>query len=273
VSSRQIFTSSLNQERLTKAAEAFELIPESQVLVLAPTRGAADDFSRALCDKLGALFGFHRMTLIGLATTLATELLTQRNLAPLSRLGIEALAARSVFASRTEGQLDYFGPVGDTPGFTRALASTLTELRMEGVTSERLAASGVPGKDLAHLLDRYGGALRDRSLADLAVIFDFAAQVVTSSSHRFLGLTLLLLDVLAESNAEQRLLSLLVQRSGAVIATAPAEDKDNVAVLERILGVKAVGSPTASGQGVSRSRGSTVCCYRVCTTSVAVGLL
>jgi len=127
VSSRQIFTSSLNQERLTKAAEAFELIPESQVLVLAPTRGAADDFSRALCDKLGALFGFHRMTLIGLATTLATELLTQRNLAPLSRLGIEALAARSAFACRREGQLDYFGPVGDTPGFTRALASTCPE--------------------------------------------------------------------------------------------------------------------------------------------------
>src|SRR5262249_51847587 len=95
--------------------------------------------------------------------------------------------------------------------------------------------------------------LRDRSLADLVVIFDFATQVVTSSSHRFLGLTLLLLDVLAESNAEQRLLSLLVQRSGAVIATAPAEDKDNVAVLERIMGGKAVGSPTGSGQGVSRS--------------------
>ena len=54
MSSRQIFTSSLNQERLTKAAEAFELIPESQVLVLAPTRGAADDFARALCHKLGA---------------------------------------------------------------------------------------------------------------------------------------------------------------------------------------------------------------------------
>jgi len=110
VPSRQIFTSSSNQERLTRAGEALELLPESQVLVLAPTRGAADDFVRALCDKLGALYGFHRMTLIGLATTLATELLAQRNLAPLSRLGIEALAARSVFACRREGQLDYFGP-------------------------------------------------------------------------------------------------------------------------------------------------------------------
>jgi hypothetical protein len=54
VSSRQIFISSSNQERLTKAVEALELLPESEVLVLAPTRGAADDFARALCHKLGA---------------------------------------------------------------------------------------------------------------------------------------------------------------------------------------------------------------------------
>jgi ATP-dependent helicase/nuclease subunit B len=253
VSTRQMFTSSSNQERLTRAAEALRLLPESQVLVIAPTRGAADDFARVLCDKMRGLYGFHRMTLIGLATTLATELLTQRNLAPLSRLGIEALVARSVFACRREGKLDYFAPVGDTPGFTRALASTLTELGLEGVTSEQLAASGVPGKDLAHLLDRYRNDLRDRSLADLAVIFEFATQVVSSSSHHFLGSTILLLDVLAESNAERTLLSLLVQRSGAVIATAAAADKDNVAVLEHILGVKAADSPTCSGQGVSRS--------------------
>ncbi len=213
--------------------------------------GLLTTLARALCGKRGALCGLHRMTLIRLATTLATELLAERNLAPLSWLSIEALAARSVFVCRREGQLSYFAPVADTPGFTRALASTLNELRMEGVTSERLAASGVPGRDLAGLLDRYGGELRDRSLADLAVIFGAATEVVTGSSHHLLGLPLLLLDVPIESSRERTFLSHLVQRSPAVIATTIAEDGETLATLQAILGVEPVrvDDSAASGHG------------------------
>jgi hypothetical protein len=35
------------------------------------------------------------------------------------------------------------------PGFARALAKTLTEIRLENVPAERLAELGAPGRDLA----------------------------------------------------------------------------------------------------------------------------
>src|SRR4051812_1460863 len=70
----------------------------SEALLIAPTRGAADDFARICCPS-GAL-GLHRMTLNQLAAGLATPRLVAEGLAPASRLGVEAIAARVVHLLR-----------------------------------------------------------------------------------------------------------------------------------------------------------------------------
>ncbi len=240
MSRRQIVTSSSNKTRLQKASHYLEsLLGDSEILVLAPTRGAADDFVRACCDYRQAFYGVHRMTLTHVAASLATELLARQNFAPVTRLSTEALAARSVYACRKDGELGYFRPVADTPGFARALASTLTELRLEGVNSGRLAATGAPGKDLARLLACYQALLETRSLADLAVVFRLAADVAHHSTHRLLGLPALFLDVSVDSASERALVAALAYRSPAVFATALAEDEEGIRTLEEILGVKA----------------------------------
>src|SRR6476619_6608021 len=127
----RIVASSSNQVRIEEALGYFAShLGGSEVLLVAPTRGAADDFTRECGSRHGALFGVHRTTFTGLVADLATEPMAKQNLAPVTRLGTEALAARGIHSCR--GRLAYFGPVADTPGFPRALASTLSELRMEG---------------------------------------------------------------------------------------------------------------------------------------------
>ena len=54
VSTRRIIVSSSNHSRLEAASEYLEtLLGHSEVLALAPTRGATDDFVRGVSDRKG----------------------------------------------------------------------------------------------------------------------------------------------------------------------------------------------------------------------------
>ena len=242
MTARQIFISASNQRRLEKAFEYFASLPEdSEVLVLAATRGATDDFVRACCRARPGLYGVHRFTVTQLASTLATELMAERGLAPAGDLSAVALAARSIQACREAGQLPYFEPVADTAGLARALASTLNELRLAGVAAQSLVAAGAPGQDLAHLLARYEQELEARSLADLATLFRLAVEVASSSAHRLVGLPTLLLDVPIDSRSKEDLLGAVVRKSPTVFATAIAHDTRTIKALEDLISVNGGG--------------------------------
>src|SRR5438477_8350604 len=122
----------------------------SEALLIAPSRGAADDLARRCCA--GGILGLHRMTLNQLAAGLATPRMVAEGKAPASRLGIEAMVARVVHLLRKDGGIPYFAPVSVTPGFSKALTRTLTELRLDGAGSAELLQAGDPGRDLSALL-------------------------------------------------------------------------------------------------------------------------
>ncbi len=136
-------------------------------------------------------------------------------LAPISRLGIEALAARVIHAAATANRLPYFAPVAQTPGFARALAKTITELRLQHAT---------PSGDLAHLLSLYEEELATRSVADLPMLLRLATAEA-AEGHRLTGTPLVLLGLPIESAAHEQLLGALVQRSPSVFATAISDDE------------------------------------------------
>jgi CRISPR/Cas system-associated exonuclease Cas4 (RecB family) len=159
-------------------------------------------------------------------------------LAPISRLGIEALAARIVHAAATANQLPYFAPVAQTPGFARALAKTIAELRLQNVDLRTLAETGPPGRDLAHLLTLYEQELAERSIADLPLLLRLAIEEAAHADHRFTRLPLILLGLAVESAAHHRLLDALVKRSPNVLATATSGD-DAIPALQRVLGIAA----------------------------------
>ena len=108
-----------------------------EVLLVGASRGAVDDCARAMAMSRGVSFGVHRLSVTQLAARLAMLDLAARDRTPISRLGYEALATRATFDAAKDDALRYLAPVRHTPGFPRALAATLTELRLHGSTPLR----------------------------------------------------------------------------------------------------------------------------------------
>ncbi len=228
MASRALVHSRSNATLLQRAAAFLAEQPEhAEILVIAPTRAAANELA-ARAFPLGCQ-GVHALTLTQLAAHLAAQPMGRLALAPISRLGIEALAARIVHTAATAKQLPYFAPVAQTPGFARALAKTITELRLQSVT---------PPGDLAHLFTLYEREIEQRAVADLPLILRLATREAAQTDHRFTRLPLILLGPAIESAAHQRLLAAMVQHSPEVLATATSDD-DAIQSLERILGVTA----------------------------------
>ncbi|MGA2214347.1 MAG: PD-(D/E)XK nuclease family protein [Bryobacteraceae bacterium] len=226
---RTLIQSRSNATLLDRAAAFLSVQPRlSDILVIAPTRAAANEL--AIHAFPAGRQGLHALTLTQLAANLAAQPMGRLALAPISRLGIEALAARIVHTAARANDLPYFAPVAQTPGFARALAKTISELRLEDVTP--------PPGDLAHLLALYEKELAARSVADLPLLLRLAAEEATHTDHRFTRLPLVLLGLAVESAAHERLLATLVQRSPSVFATATSGD-DDIGSLERILGLAA----------------------------------
>ena len=133
----RLLISAKSEQRLRAAAEFVHRYPPgSEITLIGPSRDAIDDFARA--NAGAGTFGWHRFTLPQLAKRLAAAELASRGLARATAVGAEAVAARAAFLLHKEKRLPYFAPVADSPGFARALASTLQELRMARVTPEEL---------------------------------------------------------------------------------------------------------------------------------------
>src|SRR5262244_3441406 len=111
--------------------EQFE--PGAEVLLLGPSRGSVDDLARVIALERGATFGFHRLSFTELAARLAIMELASRDCAPATTLGHEAVATRAAFESRSADAIHYFSPISQTPGFPKALARTLLDLRLAAV--------------------------------------------------------------------------------------------------------------------------------------------
>jgi CRISPR/Cas system-associated exonuclease Cas4 (RecB family) len=200
---------------------------QSEILILAPTRAAAHELAITAFPQ--GCQGIHAFTLLQLAASLAAQPMGRRGLAPISRLGIEAIANRIVNAAERAKKLRYFSPVAHTPGFPRALAHTIAELRLQGVPARELVSTGLPGQDLAHLMQLYQDELEQRSLADLAVLLGFAAEEAAANPNRFTGLPLLLLDLTVESQSHEKFLAALIEKSPSVLAMAISADEQSVA--------------------------------------------
>ncbi|HTW64232.1 MAG TPA: PD-(D/E)XK nuclease family protein [Bryobacteraceae bacterium] len=209
------------------------LSPRDEALIIAPTRAAAAELG--IYAFPSGRQGLYALTLTQLAAHLAVQPMGRLALAAISHLGIEALAARIVHAAATSGKLPYFAPVAQTPGFARALAKTITELRLQNISASTLAETGAPGRDLAHLLSLYEKELDARAVADLPLILRFATQEASHSGHRFAQMPLVLLSLNVESDAHRQLIAALAERSPAIFATAISGDDAAIGSLEQIL--------------------------------------
>ena len=173
----------------------------SPLLVLAGTREAADDLVRSCCSAAGgALAGVYRHTLRDLVLNISTSSMVERGLSPVRRIAREAIAAE--ITARSHAKLSYLAPVAKFPGFARALARTLEDLRLNRITTDQLRSTGRSGPDLALLLTAYEEALRDRQFAD-------HAERCALALGRIEARALLLVDLRLRTRLEQQLVDAL----------------------------------------------------------------
>ena len=215
--------------------------PDSEILVLSATKEAGLEFGREAALKAGARFGLARMTLDRLAVNLAAPILARSARVPTTGLSLEALTARCVHLLISEEALSYFAPVAKRPGFPRAVARTLDELRMNSVDIKAVRELSRGGADLAALAECVERELASAKLADRATIFEAALEAAQRSapSTQHLSRPLLLLDLSIQTTREAALIEALVKHSPRTLATAPRGDNRSIAMLERALGCKA----------------------------------
>ena len=199
------------------------------VLLVGASRSAVDDLARAVAAHRGATIGLHRFSLTQLAAWLAAPVLADERLAPAGALGPDAVAARAAFDARTDDALAYFAPVANTPGFPKALARTLQELRLARVPVGALSRLPLGGADLAGLLERFEQQFADAAATDRASLFEAARRAVAASA--IASLPTVLLDVPIDSAIEFDFVTALLERAPRVLITVPFGD---LAALRRL---------------------------------------
>ena len=222
-------------DRLSCAREVIRACaPGTRVLIVGASRGAADDLARHIAASAPATFGLQRLSLTQLAAKTAILTLASAGLTSSTWLGTEAVAARVAFDATRDRSLAYFDAVSRTPGFPRALARTLQELRLAGVRAPQLTPLPLAGPDLADLLERIDASFAAASSADRAELFRAAARTIASSPAAD---EVVLLDLPFDHAAERELVSALVGSARSTLATIPHGDIESVTYLERIGGV------------------------------------
>jgi hypothetical protein len=220
------------------AARAFarEHATHGDVWIVAASRGAADDLARSIAVETGASIGLHRFSLGQLAARLAAPVLADEDRAPATYLGSEAVAARATFDALRDADLSYFAPVARTPGFPRALARTVQELRLAAVEPAALERLPFGGRDLAALMQGFDDQFDAARAIDRAALFDAATRAVQSDPSP--RPALVLLDVPIDSVAELTFVQALLRGFGAstgpALITVPFGD---IATLDRLKGV------------------------------------
>src|SRR5688500_2744266 len=169
-------------DRLSCAREVVRACaPGTRVLIVGASRGAADDLARHIAASVPATFGLQRLSLTQLAAKSAILTLASAGLTSSTWLGTEAVAARVAFDATRDRSLAYFDAVSRTPGFPRALARTLQELRLAGVRAPQLTPLPLAGPDLADLLERIDASFASASSADQAELFRAAARTLANA--------------------------------------------------------------------------------------------
>src|SRR5262245_42968939 len=222
---RVIVSSSARTRLRTARAFLDRFQPDTELLIVAATRGAADDFARDVA-RGRATFGLHRFSLTELAAQAAAIELAAAGRVPGTFANAEAMAARAAFDAVAEDQLGYFAPVASTPGFPRALARTVHELRLAGAGADAVGGAGAGSADVACLLDRIDDQLRSAGIEDRASLFQIAASA-WQRGVRWRGWPVLMLDVPFGSAVEGGFALAVCQAASDALVTIAEGDESS----------------------------------------------
>jgi ATP-dependent helicase/nuclease subunit B len=250
----RVLDSPIGSERLNAACDFVRSFRAgSELLLIASSRESIDDLARELSLATTATFGLHRFSLTQFAARTAAAGLGRRRLAPITGLGMEAVAARASFEAARRGALKYFLPVARRPGFSRAVAATVTELRLAGVDPSSVAQLGDAGSDLAELMKEFEEQLVRGRVADRNQLFQIALEAVEDASEGSLvGKPVLLLDVALHTESEGAFARCLIDRASDAFVTVAAGDQRTLDGLSRVRKAERIVSPSCGTHSLAR---------------------
>jgi ATP-dependent helicase/nuclease subunit B len=115
-----VVTSAASHHRIAHGGDWLKArAPAEEVLIIGATLGAANEIARSIAHTKGASFGYHRMTLGQLASTLARSALTAQRTVPLGALGIQTIANRAIHKLSEVGELGRYAKLTNGPGYGR----------------------------------------------------------------------------------------------------------------------------------------------------------
>src|SRR6516225_7848622 len=155
--------------------------PAEEVLIIGPTLGAANEFTRDLAQKKRASLGYHRLTLGQLASALARPALSAQRTVPLGALGILAVTNRAIHTLSEAGALGRYANLTSGPGFGRAIANVITELRLEQIEPDAVAHVA---PDLRPILEAYERELGEHGFTDWPAVLRFAASAAMDTGYK-----------------------------------------------------------------------------------------
>ena len=258
---KSIFVDPSSASRLSRASGWLaERQPGEELLVIGATLDAANDLIRnhigdppgsaigAVASDSSAAFGWHRASLGQLAFSIASPALAMLGIAAVTPLSVQAVVARVLQRLGEEGGLGRYQPIRDLPGFPVAVADTLTELRLAGVTAARLQPVA---PELGGILESYRHELAQSAITDRAGVIEAALTTFTDASElpALAGLPLLVLDTPVATTLEARLLAALVERSPEVLFTMPSGDTASLRRLRGALGGRGLTIEATAGPG------------------------
>ncbi len=263
--SSSILVSASAGARLAAAGERLRACLETgdEALLLAPSRGAADDLLRRLSAAGGGLLGVHAMSFAQWALQAAALDLAARDLRPITPLGTEAIAARAARLAEADGELERLSPVAGMPGFARSLAATIRELRSAGVPAAALMEDEST-RDLGRLLARFADEMDRFGLADRPAVLRLAAAALAEGRAAAPPRSIWL-DLPLRNRAQAEALRALSARSREVAATVAAGDGESMEWLTAVLGDRAAtdldrdadgGEGTALGRSADGGEGA-----------------
>jgi RecB family exonuclease len=240
-------------ERIAVANEFVRSFPPAtELLIIGASRDTVDDFVRELTRSVQATFGLHRFSFTQLAARLAVARLAGAGIVPSTAIGAEAIAVRAAYEAQTHDELEYFAPVAKFPGFARAAAATIGELRAAGVAAKNVNGLDESGPDNAALLERFEQEMKEVSVADRTILCRAALEEVRAGAE-LAKHPLLFLDVPVHSAIEKELVAALAAASQNVLITCMAGD---LRTLQHLKGLSSAKErrPTPAPQGSSLAR-------------------
>jgi ATP-dependent helicase/nuclease subunit B len=247
-------TSAANHDRILFGQEWLKIkTPAEEVLIIGSTLAAANEITRSLIREKRAAFGYHRLSWGQFASTVARPLLAAQRTVPLGGLGVQAVANRAIHKLSQAGGLGRYADLTSGPGFGRAIANVLGELRLEQIEPDALTDLA---PDVRSLLQAFERELAEHGFTDWPGVLRVAASAATDPGcrHQLLGIPTLLLDIPLTTASAIAFFRAFCSRSPETLVTVPASDASTLGRLRSAFAAEMVdldmeGSPELSQRG------------------------